>query len=111
MSNAFVWFHNGSERPEDATRFYEELLGWKSAAGPGMTMFAGATGPFAGIAPKEGAVAGWVPYVQVDDVDAATARAQRLGATLMQGRTKGPAGDFAVVRDPGGAAIALWQKA
>src|SRR5688500_15375339 len=25
MSNAFVWFHNGSEKPGDAARFYEKL--------------------------------------------------------------------------------------
>jgi hypothetical protein len=60
---------------------------------------------------KEGKVSGWIPYVQVEDVDGATAKAQKLGAQVIQPRTKGPAGDFTVVRDPGGASIALWQKA
>lgn len=112
MSNAFVWFHNSSESPKDSVKFYEKLLGWKAADGPpGMTMFAGEKGPFAGVAAKDGKVLGWIPYVQVDDVDAATTKAQKLGAEVLQPRTKGPAGEFTVVRDPGGASIALWQKA
>ncbi len=55
MSNAFVWFHNGSEKPNEVAKFYETLLGWKPAGGPpGTTMFAGETGPFAGVGPLEG---------------------------------------------------------
>jgi predicted enzyme related to lactoylglutathione lyase len=112
MSNGFVWFHNGSEKPKDSIKFYEKLLGWKASAGPaGMTMFAGDKGPFAGVAARDGQVSGWIPYVQVTDVDDATSRAVKLGAEVVQKRTKGPAGDFAVVRDPGGASLALWQKA
>ena len=112
MSNTFVWFHNSSENPKESTRFYEKLLGWAAADGPpGMTMFAGEKGPFAAVAAKDGKVGGWIPYVQVDDVDAATAKATKLGADVIQARTRGPAGDFTIVRDPGGASIALWQKA
>jgi predicted enzyme related to lactoylglutathione lyase len=112
MSEAFVWFHNNSENPNQSKLFYEKLLGWKPADGPaGMTMFAGDKGPFAGLAAAEGAGPGWLPYAQVEDVDAATQKAVRLGAKLLKPKTRGPAGDFSVVQDPGGAAIALWQKA
>ena len=112
MSNAFVWFHNSSENPKESVKFYEKLLGWVVADGPpGMTMLSGEKGPFAGVAAKDGKVGGWIPYVQVDDVDEATSKAKKLGAELVQPRTKGPAGDFTIVRDPGGASIALWQKA
>jgi predicted enzyme related to lactoylglutathione lyase len=75
-----------------------------------MSMFSGEAGPFAGVAPSDTIRQGWVPYVQVDDVDRATERATKLGATVMQTRTSGPAGDFTVIKDPGGAALALWQK-
>lgn len=112
MSEAFVWFHNGSDKPAEVRDFYAKLLGWKPTDGPaGMTLFAGEKGPFAGLAAKEGATAGWLPYVQVDDVDAATKQALKLGATLLKEKTRGPAGDFSVINDPGGAALALWQKA
>ena len=112
MTNPFVWFHNGSEKPAEAVQFYQKLLGWKGSEGPGgMSMFSGEAGPFAGVAPKDDARQGWVPYVQVDDVDRATERATKLGARIVQKRTGGPAGDFTVIKDPGGAALALWQKA
>ena len=112
MAQAFVWFHNGGGRTEEARRFYEGLLGWKPAEGPGgMTMFAGEAGPFASLGAPQGGAAGWVPYAQVDDVDVAAKRAVDLGAEVLQPKTRGPAGDFVVVRDPGGASLALWQKA
>jgi predicted enzyme related to lactoylglutathione lyase len=111
VTQPFVWFHNHSDKPSESKVFYQELLGWKPADGPcDMTMFAGDSGPFAGLAAREGAAAGWLPYVLVPDLDIATGRAVALGAAVMQPRTKGPAGDFTVVRDPGGAAIALWQR-
>lgn len=112
MSKAFVWFHNNSHKPTESKLFYEKLLGWKPSDGPdGMTMFGGEKGPFAGLGPKAGDAVGWLPYVQVDDVDAATKRAVKLGAALVKEKSRGPAGEYSVVRDPGGATIALWQKA
>ena len=45
------------------------------------------------------------------ELDDATRRAVKLGAGVIKQRTRGPAGDYSVVRDPGGAPIALWQKA
>jgi predicted enzyme related to lactoylglutathione lyase len=112
MSTTFVWFHNGSDKPADAVAFYEKLLGWKGSDGPpGMTMLAREAGPFAAVMPRTGKVGGWVPYVQVDDVTAETKRAVQLGAELIEDRTRGPAGTYSIVRDPGGALLALWQKA
>jgi uncharacterized protein len=112
MSDAFVWFHNFSENPSKTNTFYEKLLGWKASEGPAdSTMFAGADGPFAGVGGKIGEVGGWIPYARVDDVDAATNEARELGATVLEPKMRGPAGEFSIVRDPGGAVIALWQKA
>lgn len=112
MSQAFVWFHNNSSKPNDSVKFYAELLGWSPADGPpGMTMFAGEKGPFAGVGKDEPGISGWVPYVEVESVDSATASAKKLGATILKEKTRGPAGEFTIVRDPGGAAFALWQKA
>jgi predicted enzyme related to lactoylglutathione lyase len=112
MSTAFVWFHNGSENTHRSVEFYEKLLGWKSGDGPGgMTMLSSGEAPFAAVAPKKGKVAGWVPYVQVEDVARATKKAVECGAELLEDQTRGPAGVYSVVRDPGGALVALWQKA
>lgn len=112
MSEGFVWFHNHSTNSNDSKTFYEKLLGWQASDGPpGMIMFGGAKGPFAGLGAAADEVSGWLPYVQVEDVDAATKKAVELGAKVVSARAKGPAGDFSVVRYSGGAAIALWQKA
>ena len=52
---------------------------------------------------------GWFPYVQVDDLDAATEKAKKLGATALQPATEGPAGTYTPIREPGGAVFALFQ--
>jgi predicted enzyme related to lactoylglutathione lyase len=112
MSQGFVWFHNSSDNPSISSKFYETLLGWTASEGPGgLTMLAGEAGPFAGVAKRDAAAAAWIPYAQVDDVDAATNAAVELGATIVTPKRRGPAGEYTVVRDPGGAAVALWQKA
>lgn len=53
---------------------------------------------------------GWLVYFGTDDVDAGTADAQRLGATLVSGPMAIPGtGRFAVLADPEGAVFALFQ--
>lgn len=112
MTQGFVWFHNSNDNPSASSQFYERLFGWTASDGPGgLTMLAGSGGPFAGVAKKDAGAAGWIPFAQVDDVDAATKSAVALGATIVNPKTRGPAGEYSVVRDPGGAAVALWQKA
>lgn len=50
MSEAFVRFHDSSDKPNESKLFYERVLGQKpSDAAGGMTMFAGEKGPFAGL--------------------------------------------------------------
>ena len=71
MTNPFVWFHNGSDKPAETVQFYEKLLGWKGSEGPGgMRMFSSEAGPFASVASKDDASLGWVPYAQVDGAGA-----------------------------------------
>lgn len=108
----FVWFDNRSQKTAPTIAFYEALLDWKTCdSPPGMTMFAGEKGPWSGVSEASEAIVGWVPYVEVKALDEVQARAEKLGASVIQPRTKGPAGDYVVVRDPGGATFALWQRA
>ena len=52
----------------------------------------------------------WLAYISVDDVSAATEKAEKLGATVIQPKTEVPqAGWFSVITDPAGAAVGLWQ--
>jgi predicted enzyme related to lactoylglutathione lyase len=115
MASPFVWFHNNGNSPNKTKTFLESLLTLHSSAGPsGMTMLATGAGPFAALGSKEeryGDRDEWIPFVAVEDVDAATQRAVTLGASLVREKSRGPAGEFTVVRDPGGAALGLWKKA
>ncbi len=112
MTQGFVWFHNHSENAGETPAFYQKLLGWQPVDGPpGTTMLAGEAGPVAAVSATEDKLQGWIPFAQVDDVDAATKKAVRLGAKVLKEKTRGPAGEFSIVRDPGGASLALWQKA
>lgn len=112
MAAPFVWFDLMTSDEEGVVGFYRELLGWE--AGPPVEALGGARmlggeEPWASVA--RGEPGGWVPYAQVDDVAAAVERARGLEATVLQERTQGPAGWYAIVAAPDGARIALWQPA
>jgi predicted enzyme related to lactoylglutathione lyase len=51
----------------------------------------------------------WLPYVEVPEINAATARASALGGSVLLGPREGPCGWRSVVAAPEGAEIALWQ--
>lgn len=51
----------------------------------------------------------WLPYIEVDQIGAATNRARRLGASVLLGPREGPAGWRSVVATPAGGEIAFWQ--
>jgi predicted enzyme related to lactoylglutathione lyase len=51
----------------------------------------------------------WLPYVEVPDVRAATARAEDLGASVLLAPRGGPTGRRAVVSSPVAGELAFWQ--
>jgi predicted enzyme related to lactoylglutathione lyase len=52
----------------------------------------------------------WTTYVSVDDIDAAVAKVEPAGGSVMQSPMDAmEAGRFAVIADPAGAVICLWQ--
>jgi uncharacterized protein len=58
--------------------------------------------------PDEGSA--WLPYVLVDDIAAATAKARSLGANIVKDVTEVTgAGSFSIIVDPTGAVLGLWQ--
>ena len=50
------------------------------------------------------------PYVEVDDIDAATDLARALRATIWLSTREEPAGWRSVVRTPASGEMALWQQ-
>jgi predicted enzyme related to lactoylglutathione lyase len=51
----------------------------------------------------------WLPYVEVDQIDEATDRARRLGASVVVEPREGPAGWRSVVSTASGGEFAFWQ--
>jgi predicted enzyme related to lactoylglutathione lyase len=96
-----------------ASAFYGELCGWRSEqihTRSGSYHALGLGGGFGGGIVECGTRrALWLPYVEVDRIDATTDRARTLGASVLLGPREGPAGWRSVVTTPEGGEIAFWQ--
>src|SRR5215218_8021231 len=116
----FVWYDLMTTDPEGAKAFYAAVTGWGTQVWDEMayTMWTVGERPIGGIMklPAEALAGGarphWLGYVAVPDVDATTARAQELGATVMVPPTDIPTvGRYSVLADPQGALIAAYTHA
>jgi hypothetical protein len=117
----FSWVELGTTDVNGAKRFYGELFNWKGddmPAGPGMTYTMAKLGDHhaAGIYElgKEmrqmGIPPHWMSYISVTNVDDVSKKVAGLGGKVM----KEPfdvmdVGRMAVIQDPAGATVALWQ--
>jgi predicted enzyme related to lactoylglutathione lyase len=112
MNLPFVWFDLRTKDADASRSFHEQLFGWDVGdvpIGGDKLMMIGGAQPWASIVDDGGNRVGWCPYVHVDDLDAATAKAEELGATVLQPPTLGPAGNYTPIREPGGAVLALFE--
>ncbi len=112
MKDPFVWFDLRTKNAAASRSFYEHLFGWdvaKVRVGEATVTMVGGEKPWASVVPDGGEHLGWFPYIQVDDLDAATKRAKELGATVVQPPAEGPAGTYTPIQEPGGAVFALFQ--
>jgi predicted enzyme related to lactoylglutathione lyase len=115
MAVPFVWYDvtASADNADGVREFYSSLLGWTTAPdtnpGPYHSWIVDGEQPWSAIVNAGDATRGrWIPYVQVDDLDTAVDKATKLGATVVAGKTDGPAGTAVTVADPGGALLALW---
>ncbi len=119
MPNPFVHVELATTDLAKAKAFYGKLFGWNledmplpSAAGGPYTMIDVGEGTGGGMLeqPMPGAPSAWLPYVNVDDIRAATDKAKSLGAKVMRDVTKvGDMGQLSIIVDPTGAMFGLWQ--
>jgi predicted enzyme related to lactoylglutathione lyase len=119
---ALVWTELMTDDTAKAEKFYTALLGWvPKHSGPGSPMpyteftVKGAQRPSVGLLgrlphmPKD-VPPFWMPYFQVADVDATTAKARAAGGTVhVEPQDIPSTGRFAVLVDPQGAAFAVFQ--
>ena len=97
-----------------ARAFYAELCGWQpehvQAAGRSYLALDLARGLGGGIVECTTERSMWLPYVEVDDIHAATDLARAIGAQVLLEPREGPAGWRSVVATPAGGEIAFWQQ-
>ena len=116
MANPFVHLELNTTDLAKAKEFYGTLFGWKfddMDMGPSgiYSTFKPESGPGGGMmSMKEGNHA-WLPYVGVEDINAATEKAKSLGATVCMGPQEIPnVGRYATCSDTEGNAFGLFQS-
>jgi uncharacterized protein len=115
MANPFVHLELNTPDLAKAKAFYGALFGWQfldNDMGPmGIySTFKPDTGPGGGMTSMPGGNHGWLSYVGVDDINAATEKARSLGATIHMGSIEIPnIGWMTILADPTGCTIALFQ--
>jgi predicted enzyme related to lactoylglutathione lyase len=114
----FIWYELMTPDIAGAKRFYGDVVGWTAQAMPmdggEYTLLQQNGAGVAGAMPMipevqaQGVPPNWTGYVAVDDCDAAAAKAKALGGAVQRAPQDIPTiGRFAIVADPGGAAIAI----
>ncbi|GGK85235.1 VOC family protein [Mangrovihabitans endophyticus] len=100
------WVELASADPGRAQDFYASLFGWEPAgdrfkldgrAAAGLTRA------------RPGRPAGWVTYLSVEDLGASVHQFAAAGGRCLSGPTDGHGGQGAIVSDPSGAVLGLWQ--
>ena len=116
MANPFVHVELNTGDVAKAKDFYGKLFDWKledsDMDGFTYTMVGVGEGTGGGMMKQmtPGAPPAWMPYVDVDDIQAATKKAKSLGANILRDVT--PVADMgwlSILSDPTGATIGLWQ--
>jgi predicted enzyme related to lactoylglutathione lyase len=113
----FCWVDLVVDDQDAAKAFYTDLFGWEyedfpTDEGASYSVARLDGRPVAAILPlpDPSMPPHWNCYVSVEDADAAAARAEELGATIVQGAGDvGDSGRVAVLQDPQGAILSLWQ--
>lgn len=118
VANPFVHVELNTPDPTKAKEFYSKLFEWQledmgnpAVPDAAYTMIKVGTGTGGGIMKQiPGGPAGWLAYVAVDDIHAATEKAKSLGGKVMKDVTEVPGmGWFSFIQDPTGAILGLWQ--
>lgn len=113
---SFCWAELGSPEPAVATRFYGSLFDLSIHHGKSYTILrkrgrdVAAIHRMPKVAVERGDVPYWLVYVSVDSVDRAVAKVEPRGGRLVVPPDEVyDAGRMAVLADPCGAHLALWQ--
>jgi hypothetical protein len=115
MGNPTMWFEVAAKDREAMKGFYSGLFDWQLSdmdAMPYTTIETGGEGIPGGIGSAPEGNSGHVTfYVLVEDVEAALAKAEGLGATRVMGPMDIPSGQIGLFADPEGHQIGVMTRA
>lgn len=115
---AIVWTDLTVENAVEVKDFYQSVVGWEASGtdmggyedfnmqipgGKVVTGICHARGANANIPPQ------WIIYLTVDNLDESLAKTEAGGGKLLSGPTAYGPGRYAIIQDPAGAAVALFQ--
>lgn len=115
MANPFVHLELNASDLNKAKAFYGEMFGWQfqdNDMGPlGIyTTFKPDKEPGGGMYSAKDMPQGWLPYIGVEDIKSATAKAKSLGAQVFIDSQEIPnIGWMTIMNDSTGSRIALFQ--
>ena len=119
MANPFVHVELNTSDPDKAKAFYSKLFQWQLEEVPNpavpsgsYTMVKVGAGTGGGIMKQiPGGPSGWLAYVEVEDIHAATQKAKSLGGKVMKDVTEVMGmGWLSFIQDPSGAVLGLWKS-
>jgi uncharacterized protein len=110
-AGTFCWVDLVTTDADAAKRFYGELFGWQAPdGGERYTHWMLDGRDVAGVYALRGVEPRWTSYVAVEDAAAAAAGAAAAGGSVVEpAAAVGAAGTRAVIADPLGTTLALWQ--
>ncbi len=117
MPNPFIHIELSTSDVDKAKSFYGSLFDWKlkdEQMGPDMTytMVSVGEGTGGGMMKQmmPGAPSAWLPYVDVSDIKASVQKVTTLGGKVVRDVMEVmDAGYIAIITDPTGAYLGLWQ--
>ena len=116
----FVWNELATTNVQGAKKFYGKVFDWeftdKNTDDMTYTIIKKGNKEFGGIwaipaAQQSQIPPHWLAYIMVENVEQSLEKAQQNGATIIKPIQKaGDMGLFAIIKDPVGAHVALWQS-
>jgi predicted enzyme related to lactoylglutathione lyase len=112
-----VWTDLSTSDPEGARKFYSAVFGWKVEVNPdpqyvGYALAKASGKDVAGIGPKqmEEAPTAWTVYIGTANAAETAKKAEAAGAKIIAPVMEvGDQGQMAIIQDPSGAYLGLWQ--
>ena len=116
MDHDICHFEIPADDPVAVAEFYTRLFGWTVEKMPGDMEYwgikTGGSGPGGGLLRKQHPQQVAMNYVLVECVNTYAAQAQEFGGQVVMPKTEIPGrGWFAVIVDPQGNALGLWEEA